>query len=196
MLTPATMRPRSRRQLAARGLSLLVALASVAAPASAQSAAKKVLSVNDYARWRSIDGAQISPDGNWVVYGMSYTNTTPTDAKPVIHLLRLDTNQDIQIQNASRGVFSSDSKWIVYQVDSNAAGRGGRGGRAGGPGAVTPVPGAPANSPAVAPGAVAPVTPPGTAPGGGGDTSSVAPNGPQGRGNGAPPAAARRFELR
>ena len=191
--TRAKMRLRPRYLLAARAIVLFAALASHPAASSAQAAAKKVLSVNDYARWRSIDGAQLSPDGNWVVYGLSYSNTTPADAKPVLHLLRLDTNQDVQIPNASRGVFSSDSRWIVYQIDSSAAG--GRGGRGGGAGAAMPAPGAPTTPPAVVT-PTAPVTPPGTAPGGGGDTSSVAPNGPQGRGNGAPPAAARRYELR
>lgn len=177
---------------------LCAALACLPGLSSAQAPAKKILGPNDYTRWRAIDGAQISPDGNWVVYGMSFTNTTPVDAKPVLHLLRLDTNQDVAIPNASRGVFSSDSRWIVYQVDSSAGGRGGRGGRVGGAGATTPAPGAPTAPPAaVPPGTVTPTTPPGTAPGGGGDTSSVAPNGPQGgRGGAAQAAAARRYELR
>jgi dipeptidyl aminopeptidase/acylaminoacyl peptidase len=98
-----------------------------------QASAKKVLTVGDYSKWRSIDGAQLSPDGNWVVYGLSFTNTTPVDAKPVLHILRLDMNQEVEIPHASRGVFSSDSKWIVYQFDSTpAGGRGARGGGAGG----------------------------------------------------------------
>ncbi|MEP6732100.1 MAG: hypothetical protein ABJE10_15745, partial [bacterium] len=152
----------------ARFTSLLL-VAALSSIATAQAPAKKVLSVADYTRWRNIDGAQISPDGNYVVYGLSYTNVVQADAKPVLHLLKLGTNEDVAITNASRGVFSADSKWLVYQVDSQAV-RGGRGGR----------------------GAQAP----GTAPGGGGDTSSVAPTGPQGRVNTEPPLPPRRFELR
>jgi dipeptidyl aminopeptidase/acylaminoacyl peptidase len=105
------------------------------APTSAQTAAKKVLSVDDYSRWKSINGSSISGDGHWVTYVVSATNTAPADAKPVLHLLRLDTNQDVEVANASAPAFSADSKWIAYQVDPNSGGRGGRGGRGGGGGA-------------------------------------------------------------
>ena len=102
-----------------------------------------MLTVNDYARWRSIDGAQLSGDGHWVTYTLRYTNVPTVDTKPVLHLLRLDTNQDVQIPNASQGVFSSDSRWLVYQFDSTATGRGGRGGRGGGAGGAPPTPASP-----------------------------------------------------
>ncbi len=160
------------------GLSTLLSLAGIAnAPAlsRAQTPAKKVLAVSDYAKWRAIDGAQLSPDGHWVVYGLSFTNTIAADAKPVLHILRLDTNQEVEIPHATRGVFSSDSKWIVYQFDSTPP-AGGRGGRGGGAGAAPAAPAAPAGAPA--PGAVP------------ADTTG-------GRGaNGAPTAATRRYELR
>src|SRR5579862_1842882 len=169
-------RPRRAR---VQALLLFVAFAatSFVVPANAQAPAKKILTVNDYGRWRSIEGAQISGDGNWVTYGLRFTNVPSVDAKPVLHILRLDTNQDVQIANASNGTFSSDSRWIVYQVDSApGGGRGGRGGRGGGAG------GAPGGG-TPAPGAV--------------DTTTVtAPGGTGGRGAGTPPAPARRFELR
>ena len=190
MSSSANTRIRSRFTFALCALALVGALASLGTQAQAQASTKKVLSVADYSRWRSIDGAQISPDGGWVSYGLSFTNTTPVDARPVLHILNLATNQDVAIQNASRGVFSSDSKWIVYQIDSAAGGRGGRGGRGGAPAGATPAGGAPT------PGAPSAVTPANPLPGGGGDTSSVAPGGPQGRASGAPALPPRRFELR
>jgi dipeptidyl aminopeptidase/acylaminoacyl peptidase len=102
--------------------------------------AKKALTVDDYTKWKSINSSSISGDGKWVTYVVALTNTLPADAKPVMHLLRLDTNQDIEVPNASNSAFSSDSRWIAYQVDpQTAGGRGGRGGRGGGaPGAQTP----------------------------------------------------------
>ena len=109
---------------------LFLAVFAAAVPAAAQAPAKKVLTVNDYSRWKQIDGAQISPDGNWVVYGLTTTNVAAADAKPVLHLLNLGTSQDVAVTNASRGTFSADSKWLVYQIDSTPA-RGGRGGRGG-----------------------------------------------------------------
>lgn len=133
----------SRRALMALAafVSLSVALSG---PVAAQAPAKKALTVEDYTRWRAINGSSISGDGKWVTYVLAQTNTAPADAKPVLHLLRLDTNQDIEVANASAPAFSADSKWIAYQVDPSAAGRGGRGGRGGGGGGGAPGAAAPA----------------------------------------------------
>ena len=97
-----------------------------AAPPTAS--AKKPLTIADYSRWRSIEGAEISPDGKWVAYALRFTNTLPAESKPLLHLVNLDTNQDIEVPNAHSPSFSSDSRWLVYQVDSVPA----RGGRSGG----------------------------------------------------------------
>ena len=132
--------PQRSRRGAVAAATLFVALMS-AAPAIAQTAAKKALTVDDYSKWRSINGSSISGDGKWVTYVLSYTNTAPADAKPVMHLVRLDNGQDTEIQNASAPAFSADSRWVAYQIDPSAGGRGGRGGRGGGggaPGAATP----------------------------------------------------------
>jgi hypothetical protein len=49
----------------------------------------------------------------------------------VLHLVRVEGNQHVEVPNGSGGVFSADSKWIAYQVDPSG-GRGGRGGRGAG----------------------------------------------------------------
>src|SRR5687767_6077686 len=152
-----------------RAITLLVVVVTLApAPSAAQAAlqpaaaatspapvAKKVLGIADYSKWRSIDGAQMSGDGRWVIYGLRFTNTTPVDAKPVLHILNLETNRDIEIPNATQAAFSADSRWVAYQIEPPGGGRGGRGGRGGGP---------PGADSATAP-IVAPVVPPGGAPG-------------------------------
>ena len=102
--------------------------------ALAQTAPKKVLSVDDYSKWKSIGNQSISGDGKWVAYVLSATNTEPTDAKPVLHLVRLDNSQDLEIPNGGAPAFSPDSKWLAYTVDASGGGRGGRGGRGGGGG--------------------------------------------------------------
>src|ERR1043165_7809018 len=125
--------------------STMLAVALIATSATAQQpvqtgaartdpTAKKVLSIADYSRWRSIDDARISSDGKWVTYVYRYTNTLPAESKPALHILNLETNQDVEIANASNGSFSPDGRWIVYQVDSVASGGRGRGGRGGGGG--------------------------------------------------------------
>ena len=148
------------RRLAPAHAFLFVAL-TLGAPLAAQvtqaaAPAKKALTVDDYTKWKSINSSSISGDGKWVTYVVAFTNTLPADAKPVMHLLRLDTNQDIEVPNASSSAFSADSRWLAYQVDPQSGGRGGRGGRGGGgagaatnaPGAQTPGTGRGANDPA------------------------------------------------
>jgi len=143
----------------------------------AQAPPKKALGIEDYTRWRTISGQEISGDGAWVTYGVALTNTAPTETKPVLHLLNLATSQDIEVANGTGGGFSPDSKWFAYQVDPTA-GRGGRGGRAGGgAGGATPPTVTPEPTPA-------PGQPPAAEPG------------QAGRGAAAPPAQPRRVELR
>jgi hypothetical protein len=125
-------RVRTRRRLATLPLVLFVVWGLASAWPAAQAQAKKVLTVDDYTRWRSISAQEISGDGNWVAYGLALTNTATADAKPVVHLLNLGTNQDLEIPNATGARFSTDSKWIAYQVDPS-------GGRGGGRGSTDPV---------------------------------------------------------
>ncbi|MEI2718812.1 MAG: hypothetical protein V9E87_01520 [Gemmatimonadales bacterium] len=75
--------------------SLLLLLLCLPATLTAQAApanGKKVLGVDDYSRWRSIDNAKLSADGKWLVYGVRFTNVVTPDAKPVLHLKNLTTN--------------------------------------------------------------------------------------------------------
>jgi dipeptidyl aminopeptidase/acylaminoacyl peptidase len=105
--------------------SLLPALS--AAPAVAQenghattrsTNGKKVLGVDDYTRWRAIEDPSISGDGRWVAYVLRHTNVLPADAKPVLHLRGLDSDEEIEVAGASSPVFSPDSRWVVYTMDS------------------------------------------------------------------------------
>src|SRR6476469_9055371 len=105
---------------------LAIAIACSYALPTAQTMAKKPLTVEDYAKWRGITGQEISGDGKWVAYVLQLTNAAPTETKPVLHLLNLETNEDVTVANATGGTFSSDSRWIAYTVDPSG-GRGGRG---------------------------------------------------------------------
>ncbi len=159
----------------------VLALVWVLAPAApwAQAPARRAMTVDDYTKWRNITSQELSADGKWVAYGVAFANTTTAESKPVLHLLNLETNQDVAVPNATGASFSADSKWIAYQVDPTAAGRGGRAGRAGGAGAGG--------------GGTTPNTTPGTAPG---QTPGTTPaTQTEGRGGTTPPEP-RRVELR
>ncbi len=113
-------------------LAILLVPAFVFPPSHAQNPAKRALTIDDYTRWRSISGQEISGDGKWLAYGLSFTNNLPANTRPVLHLYNLDTNQDTEIANATGGSFSPDSRWIAYQVDpSGGRGRGAGRGRGG-----------------------------------------------------------------
>jgi dipeptidyl aminopeptidase/acylaminoacyl peptidase len=158
MRTPLSLRA------AASVVVIFAALTSILAqPASV---AKKALTVDDYTRWRSINNPELSGDGTWMSYVLQLTNVVPAQAKPVLHVRNLQTNEDIAIPNATGASFSPDSKWIAYQVDPAPERR------------------ARENS-----GAENDSTPAATAPGGSAQAS------PSGRGN-AGPVPPRRVELR
>jgi dipeptidyl aminopeptidase/acylaminoacyl peptidase len=168
MIHYATRMPKTRRLvLLALAVGVLFGTAYVSTEIHAQGQSKKVLTVDDYTRWRTISGQQISGDGKWVCYGLANANTLPADAKPFLHLLNLETNQDVEVANATGGTFSPDSRWIAYQVDPSG-GRGGRGGRGRGS---TPAPG-------------------------GTETQGGAPAAQARGANAAPPTQPRRVELR
>ncbi len=83
----------------------------------AQNGAKPV-TIDDYAKWRTIQDARIAGNGQWVAYTLRYSNTLQHDSKPEIRIRNLESNQDVVIPHAHGGVFSPDSRWIVYQIDS------------------------------------------------------------------------------
>ena len=154
--------------------------------APAQTATKKVLSVDDYTKWRTIGAQEISADGRWVAYVLQLSNVPTTETKPVLHILNLESNTDVAVPNATAPVFSADSNWIAYQVDPNP-GRG-RGGRGAGAQAPAETPGETPVTPPVTPDPDAPPsTPPAQPP--------AQPATQAGRGA-TPPPPPRRVELR
>jgi dipeptidyl aminopeptidase/acylaminoacyl peptidase len=126
----------SRRRLALTIPTLAATWLAAFTLTSAQTPAKKALTPDDYTKWKSISGQEISGDGAWVSYDLALTNTLPAESKPVLHLVKLGTTDDVTVPDATGADFSADSQWIAYQVDPGG-GRGGRGGRGAGGGAAT-----------------------------------------------------------
>ena len=124
-----------------------------------------------------------------MAYTLALTNTIAAEAKPVLHILNLETGADVTVDDATDADFSPDSAWIAYQVDPGAAQRA-RASRnaAGGSGG----PGTPPQSGggAAQPGA------PGGAPGQSSQAGQAGQTGQSGRGGGAASIPPRRVELR
>ena len=109
--------PLRRRRGAVLALALAAAVGSYALPraqapfdAAQGKPTKKVLTVADYPKWRTLSGQEISGDGNWVVYGQAFTNTVPTEAKPVLHIVRVENN-----------VFSPATITVTATIDADGA---------------------------------------------------------------------------
>jgi dipeptidyl aminopeptidase/acylaminoacyl peptidase len=113
-----------RHQLALIAVAIFLFSGAAYAQAAPQATANKALTVADYSRWRSISGQEISGDGKWVSYVLQFSNTKPEDAKPVLHILNLETDQDVEVPNATGSTFSEDSRWIAYQIDPSGGGCG------------------------------------------------------------------------
>jgi acetyl esterase/lipase len=118
---------------------------AVRASAHADSA-KKILTPPDYGHWRTISDESISSDGRWVTWVYRFTNVSQREEKPELHVLNLETNENVKIADASRGMFSPDARWLVYQVDSIPPRNNGRAGGGGQGGANSGAPGAPGGS--------------------------------------------------
>ena len=183
-----------------------LALASAYSYPLAQAPAKKVLSVEDYPKWKTIAGQDISDDGKWITYTVQHTNTPTAEARPVLYLRNLVTNAEVTVQHASGGSVSPDSKWIAYQVDPGAAERArrernaaGGAGAAGAGSGTTPnqppstPPATPPSTPPATPPTETPAQPPSTAPAGAPQTGAPAAGQRGGAGREIPP---RRVELR
>src|SRR5262245_32495799 len=102
---------RTRSAYSVYCVALLIALSvAFAHPAAQATGAKKAMTVEDYAKWRSISGQEISGDGKWVAYVLQLTNVAPTETKPVLHLRNLQSNDEITVADATGPAFSTDSK--------------------------------------------------------------------------------------
>ncbi|MBL8962316.1 MAG: hypothetical protein JNJ98_20815, partial [Gemmatimonadetes bacterium] len=87
------------------------------APTGQPANGKKVLTINDYTRWRALEAPQLSADGTWLSYVQRQTNVVATSSKPALHLKRLDTGADTAIADATQATFSSDSRWVAYLIE-------------------------------------------------------------------------------
>jgi hypothetical protein len=183
----ALNRPASLRHSAVFALLLAGSLVAAYALPGAQAPAKKALTIDDYTKWRSIAGQKISGDGKWVACTLALTNTIAAEAKPVLHILNLETSADVTVDDATDADFSPDSTWIAYQVDPGAAQRA-RASRNAASGTPPPVgggaaqPGAPAGAPGQS--------------GQSGQAGQSGQTGQSGRGGGAASIPPRRVELR
>lgn len=128
---PKRMNAMLRRRLAAGAAVLVVSQAAAVAPAVAQTAPTGVpvtpsaqaarssgsaLDLADYARWRAIQWSAISADGQWAAW--TYTQLRRDDQ---LHVRHIATGREHVVARGSRPVFSSDGRWVAYNVSPTVA---------------------------------------------------------------------------
>jgi dipeptidyl aminopeptidase/acylaminoacyl peptidase len=90
---------------------VLVLLVLPLAFASAGGAAKKPLSYDAYNGWRTIQGAQLSRDGVWLVYALA-----PQDGDGELVALNLKTNQEVRAARGKQPTVTADGKYVVFTI--------------------------------------------------------------------------------
>ena len=88
---------------------------------------KKVLMIDDYARWRSIGQTSISPDGRWVTY--AYSRREVDDS---LFIKEVGDGDPAVVVRGSNPEFSEDSRWVAYYINPPEQEDGGGRGNAGG----------------------------------------------------------------
>ena len=91
-------------------VSLILVYAYVSA-SSAQTD-KKILTLEDYPRWKHIVSANLSSDGGWMSYGLR-----PNGGDETLYIKSLASEKVYEIDCGSRLVFSEDGYWAAYMID-------------------------------------------------------------------------------
>ncbi len=105
-----------RRMIRFAQLTTMVAVVSVIGlPAlSAQSQSeKRAMTIEDYARWRSIASVAMAPDGNWVTFGYRRHRSDDT-----LYIRNTATDQLFLVPRGVEPVFSDDSRWVAYFMNT------------------------------------------------------------------------------
>jgi len=79
-------------------------------------AGKRPLEIADYRHWRTISGAEISDDGEWVAW--SYSRVRSDDS---LFVRNLQTGDERVIPSAASPAFSSDGQWLAYRISPSFA---------------------------------------------------------------------------
>lgn len=72
----------------------------------------KVLNLEDYPRWNSINSTGISENGVWVTYAY-----VPNEGDGTLFVKNLDDGTVHEIARGTRAVLSKDSQWVAYVVE-------------------------------------------------------------------------------
>jgi len=96
---------------------IIIAAALVHLPATA-AAQQATVAPADYGKWESVGATTLSPNGQWLAYGISRVNE-----EAELRLRSVARDSTIVVKNASGAAFSPDSRWMAYTVGVSPAER-------------------------------------------------------------------------
>ena len=103
------------------GALLLIALIAITSATSYAGAKKEVLTMDDYALWRSPTSTVLSNDGDWITYDYRKPNAAEDAAdERNLQIKHLDSKKVYEVPFGTSPKFSDDSKWVAYILDVDA----------------------------------------------------------------------------
>ena len=102
---------------------------TVSAVAAGQGQAKRAIRVGDMYRLKNVGDAQVSPEGSWVAYTVSATDSAKDKSDTDIWMTSWDGSQTIQVTSSPDGEsaprFSPDGRYLSF-LSSRQGGKGGQ----------------------------------------------------------------------
>jgi dipeptidyl aminopeptidase/acylaminoacyl peptidase len=104
------------KRLAGLSLRRILVLVALVVPLAfttgvAAGPAKKPIEYDAYNGWRSIQGTELSRDGQWLVYAL-----TPQDGDGDLVVLNLKTNAEFRAARGRQAVITADGKFVVFTI--------------------------------------------------------------------------------
>jgi len=94
-----------------RILVVIALILPLAAVTGAAAGTKKLVGYDAYDGWRSIQGTQLSRDGQWLAYALA-----PQDGDGELVVLNLNTNKEFRAARGGRPVITVDGKFVVFTI--------------------------------------------------------------------------------
>ncbi len=90
---------------------IFLGLAALVPAAATAQHAKRAMEHDVYNEWRSIDGEQLSPDGQWVAYSL-----TVADGDAALEVRSVSTDQVFAIPRGVSPEFSANSRLVAFTI--------------------------------------------------------------------------------
>lgn len=97
---------------------LITLLCFISLQSLAQAPARRLVKPSDVYTIQTVSGPEVSPDGNWIVYGLTSTDSVKNKRNADVWMISWDGKENIQLTNSpdgeSQAKFSPDGKYVSF----------------------------------------------------------------------------------